>query len=69
MNIEENTNLVRGLDYYNGLVFEFLSTDLGAQNAILGGGRYDGLIEKSWRQRLPATGFTLGVDRLAEIIN
>ena len=42
---KENPNLVRGLDYYNGLVFEFLSDDLGAQNAILGGGRYDGLIK------------------------
>ena len=45
INFEENKNLVRGLDYYNGLVFEFTSSELGAQNAIIGGGRYDGLIE------------------------
>ena len=66
---EENTNLVRGLDYYNGLVFEFLSDDLGAQNAILGGGRYDGLIKRLGGRNLPATGFALGIDRLADIID
>tara|TARA_B100001173_G_C15974755_1_gene541687 strand:+ start:61 stop:1287 length:1227 start_codon:yes stop_codon:yes gene_type:complete len=65
---KENVKLVRGLDYYNGLVFEFLSSDLGAQNAILGGGRYDGLIKKLGGRDLPATGFALGVDRLAEIV-
>ncbi len=65
---EENTNLVRGLDYYNGLVFEFLSNELGAQNAILGGGRYDGLIKNLGGRDLPATGFALGIDRLAEIV-
>ena len=65
---EENTNLVRGLDYYNGLVFEFLSDDLGAQNAILGGGRYDGLIKRLGGRDLPATGFALGIDRLSDII-
>ena len=59
---------MRGLVYYNGLVFEFLSSDLGAQNAILGGGRYDGLIKKLGGRDLPATGFALGVDRLAEIV-
>tara|TARA_B100002052_G_scaffold80030_1_gene73062 strand:- start:4665 stop:5891 length:1227 start_codon:yes stop_codon:yes gene_type:complete len=65
---KKNPNLVRGLDYYNGLVFEFLSNDLGAQNAILGGGRYDGLIKQLGGRDLPATGFALGIDRLAEII-
>ncbi|MAI03448.1 MAG: histidine--tRNA ligase [Amoebophilaceae bacterium TMED152] len=65
---KENVKLVRGLDYYNGLVFEFLSSDLGAQNAILGGGRYDGLIKKLGGRDLPATGFALGVDRLAEVV-
>jgi len=63
-----NSRLVRGLDYYNGLVFEFLSDDLGAQNAILGGGRYDGLIKGLGGRDLPATGFALGIDRLADII-
>ena len=65
---EENANLVRGLDYYNGLVFEFLSDDLGAQNAILGGGRYDGLIKNLGGRDLSATGFALGIDRLADIV-
>ena len=65
---KKNPNLVRGLDYYNGLVFEFLSNDLGAQNAILGGGKYDGLIKQLGGRDLPATGFALGIDRLAEII-
>ena len=65
---EENTSLVRGLDYYNGLVFEFLSDDLGAQNAILGGGRYDGLIKNLGGRDLSATGFALGIDRLADIV-
>ena len=65
---EENAGLVRGLDYYNGLVFEFLSDDLGAQNAILGGGRYDGLIKNLGGRDLSATGFALGIDRLADIV-
>ncbi len=65
---DENPNLVRGLDYYNGLVFEFLSDDLGAQNAILGGGRYNDLIRNLGGRDLPATGFALGIDRLADII-
>ena len=68
INFEVNKNLVRGLDYYNGLVFEFTSSELGAQNAIIGGGRYDGLIESLGGRNLPATGFALGIDRLSEII-
>ena len=68
INFMENKNLVRGLDYYNGLVFEFTSSELGAQNAIIGGGRYDGLIESLGGRNLPATGFALGIDRLSEII-
>ena len=68
INFVENKNLVRGLDYYNGLVFEFTSSELGAQNAIIGGGRYDGLIESLGGRNLPATGFALGIDRLSEII-
>ena len=68
INFSENKNLVRGLDYYNGLVFEFTSSELGAQNAIIGGGRYDGLIESLGGRNLPATGFALGIDRLSEII-
>ena len=68
INFKENKNLVRGLDYYNGLVFEFTSSELGAQNEIIGGGRYDGLIESLGGRNLPATGFALGIDRLSEII-
>ena len=68
INFKENKNLVRGLDYYNGLVFEFTSSKLGSQNAIIGGGRYDGLIENLGGRNLPATGFALGIDRLSEII-
>ena len=68
INFRENKNLVRGLDYYNGLVFEFTSSELGAQNAIIGGGRYDGLIESLGGRNLPATGFALGIDRLSEMI-
>jgi histidyl-tRNA synthetase len=68
INFKENKNLVRGLDYYNSLVFEFTSSELGAQNAIIGGGRYDGLIQSLGGRNLPATGFALGIDRLSEII-
>ena len=60
---------MRGLDYYTGTVFEYISSELGAQNAILGGGRYDNLIENLGGKKLPATGFALGIDRLSEIIN
>jgi len=63
-----NSKLVRGLDYYNGLVFEFVSDDLGSQNAVLAGGRYDGLIKNLGGRDLPATGFALGIDRIAEIV-
>jgi len=64
----ENPDLVRGMDYYTGTVFEFTNNQLGAQNSILGGGRYDNLISNLGGNRLPATGFALGVDRLAEIV-
>ena len=64
----ENPDLVRGRDYYTGTVFEFTNNQLGAQNSILGGGRYDNLISDLGGNRLPATGFALGVDRLAEIV-
>ena len=68
INYKVNPNLVRGLDYYTGLVFEFTNNNLGAQNAILGGGRYDNLIADLGGNKIPATGFALGVDRLAEIV-
>lgn len=59
--------IVRGLDYYNRTVFEFVSQDLGAQSAVCGGGRYDGLIGSLGGKDLPAVGFAVGVERLALI--
>lgn len=57
-------NLVRGLDYYNKTVFEFVSKTLGAQNTLVAGGRYDGLTAKLGGQNTPAFGFGLGIERL-----
>jgi len=56
--------MVRGLDYYRRTVFEVLSGGLGAQNAILGGGRYDGLVEELGGPALPGFGFAIGLERL-----
>jgi len=60
----ENTKLVRGLDYYSKTVFEFWGKEEGSQNAIGGGGRYDGLIELMGGQPTPAVGFASGVERV-----
>ena len=60
--------LVRGLDYYTRTTFEILTGALGAQSAVAGGGRYDGLIEMLGGPSLPATGFAIGFDRLVEIV-
>ncbi|MBN1290957.1 MAG: histidine--tRNA ligase [Candidatus Latescibacteria bacterium] len=57
-------SLVRGLDYYTGTVFEMQYTDLGAQNAIMGGGRYDRLLYALGGPDLPAVGFACGIERL-----
>jgi histidyl-tRNA synthetase len=59
--------LVRGLDYYTRTTFEIQTSALGAQNAIAGGGRYDGLINALGGPDIPATGFAIGLDRLTEI--
>ncbi len=64
----ENPRLVRGLDYYTRTAFEVLSSDLGAQSALLGGGRYDGLVKKLGGPDTPAFGWALGLDRLAMIL-
>ena len=56
--------LVRGLDYYTRTAFEFIAGELGAQNAVGGGGRYDGLAESLGGRRLPGIGFALGLDRI-----
>lgn len=60
----ENEKLVRGLDYYTQTVFEFWDNETGAQNAVGGGGRYDGLVELMGGQETPAVGFAVGIDRL-----
>jgi len=63
-----NSRLVRGLDYYNRTVFEWISNDLGAQGTICGGGRYDGLVEKMGGNPTPAIGFAIGIERLILLI-
>ena len=63
-----NSKLVRGLDYYNQTVFEWISNDLGAQGTICGGGRYDGLVEKMGGNATPAIGFAMGLERIALLI-
>ncbi len=61
----EDARLVRGLDYYTRTAFEYVATDLeAAQNAVGGGGRYDGLAESIGGRRAPGVGFALGVDRI-----
>ncbi len=60
----ENEKLVRGLDYYTQTVFEFWDKSLGAQNAVGGGGRYDGLVELMGGEPTPAVGFACGIDRI-----
>ena len=64
-----NPKLVRGLDYYNKTVFEWISNDLGSQGTICGGGRYDGLVEKMGGSPTPAIGFAMGIERIALLIN
>src|SRR5207244_3733468 len=60
-----NPRLVRGLDYYVRTTFEVLTTELGAQNAVAGGGRYDGLIERLGGPADPGIGFAVGLERVA----
>jgi hypothetical protein len=64
----EDPRLVRGLDYYTKTVFEVTSADLGAQDAILGGGRYDRLVEDLGGPPLSAVGFAIGEDRLVDVM-
>ena len=64
-----NNYLVRGLDYYSQTVFEIQSNTLGSQNALCGGGRYDGLIEELGGHPTPAIGFAAGIERLILAIN
>ena len=64
----ENPRLVRGLDYYTHTVFEFVTTDLGAQGTVLAGGRYDGLVEVMGGPAMPGVGWAAGIERLAMLI-
>lgn len=66
---ERDRTLVRGLDYYSDTTFEFTTQALGAQDAILGGGRYDGLVEQLGGPSTPAIGFAAGLERLAMLID
>src|SRR5690606_32122019 len=59
-----NTRLVRGLDYYNRTVFEWVTTRLGSQGTIAGGGRYDTLVERLGGEATPACGFAIGLERI-----
>jgi histidyl-tRNA synthetase len=69
INYTINPNLVRGLDYYNDIVFEWISDDLGAQGTICAGGRYDKLVEIMGGNPTPAVGFAIGIERLALLID
>jgi histidyl-tRNA synthetase len=63
-----NPRLVRGLDYYTHTAFEFVTTELGAQGTVLGGGRYDGLVEMMGGPVMPGIGWAAGIERLAMLI-
>jgi histidyl-tRNA synthetase len=63
-----NPRLVRGMDYYNLSVFEFVTTSLGAQGTVCAGGRYDGLIAQIGGKSAPAVGWALGVERILELL-
>ncbi len=66
---ERNARLVRGLDYYRHTAFEFVTDRLGAQGTVLGGGRYDGLIEALGGPATPAVGWAAGIERLAMLVD
>jgi histidyl-tRNA synthetase len=65
---EVDRRLVRGLDYYTRTTYEMQTSQLGAQSAVAGGGRYDGLVKSLGGPDTPATGFAIGFDRLAELV-
>ncbi len=64
-----NDSLVRGFDYYTGTVFEVHSEKLGSQTAIMGGGRYNDLVEELGGEKTPAVGFGFGIERLVSVID
>lgn len=61
-------DIVRGLDYYTGTVFEIVSTRIGSQGTVCGGGRYNNLVEELGGQSLPAVGFGMGMERLLMVM-
>lgn len=63
-----NPYLVRGLDYYTGTVFEYVSNNIGAQGTVCGGGRYNNLVEEVGGNKTPAVGFGLGIERLLMLL-
>ena len=63
-----NPHIVRGLDYYTRTVFEFISTAIGAQGTVCGGGRYDGLVQQVGGKPTPAVGFGMGIERLLMVM-
>ncbi len=63
-----NPRLVRGMDYYNLSVFEFVTTQLGSQGTVCAGGRYDGLFEQIGGKSAPAVGWALGMERILELL-
>lgn len=63
-----NPRLVRGLDYYNRTVFEWITDDLGAQGTVCAGGRYDGLVAQLGGRHTPAVGFAMGLERLVSLM-
>jgi len=65
---EVNSKLVRGLDYYNDTVFEWINHDYGAQSTVCGGGRYDNMVQQMGGQATPAFGFGMGMERLIEML-
>ncbi|WP_198305829.1 histidine--tRNA ligase [Arcobacter vandammei] len=65
---EVDSNLVRGLDYYNKTAFEFVSNEIGSQSAIAGGGRYDRLVEFLGGKSTAGIGFAIGIERLLELV-
>ncbi len=68
INYTENKNLVRGLDYYCNTVFEFKTNELGSQDTLLGGGRYDGLIDLLGGPDIPGIGWAAGIERISMLM-
>ncbi len=68
VNYKVNPNIVRGLDYYTKTVFEFVSTSIGAQGTVCGGGRYNNLVKEVGGKPTPAVGFGMGLERLLMVL-